>query len=347
MIYKFFNGIFFDFLTEELLFTLKMIKKSFSNFSAWHYRSKLITLDLLKRKLSWSNESILDYFKEDLHYLKNAIFTDPRDQSPWNYQNWILGNIIPIILKHSKFDGFTFNLNFNQKIPFDELVSTSIKKCEDADNNLWVDFDYLSEQNNSSEFDLISFISKESKTENLSLSKFFNDNFTFDLTNLNLNLNLSDSKIYKISLSGKYENSLEALLTDENLKFNNKLIPLKNNLDFPEVEIIFDKNGIKNIKKFYKNKNKNNSENEENKENCYFHIKKFLENQVEMLDELIKVTEEYIENAHFRKLQILMIQNYLGLSNNKDLIISERDLLISKSKRMKEVYKNINFDFIE
>ena len=104
MIFKFFQGVFYDFLTEELSFTMKMIKKSFSNFSAWHYRSKLITLDLPKKRINWSSENILNYFKEDLHYLKNAIFTDPRDQSPWNYHNWILGNVTPIILKNFKFE---------------------------------------------------------------------------------------------------------------------------------------------------------------------------------------------------------------------------------------------------
>ena len=65
---------------------------------------------------------------------------------------------------------------------------------------------------------------------------------------------------------------------------------------------------------------------------------------IEMLNELIKVTDEFIENAHFRKLQILMLQNYLGFNkDNKNLIENEKNLLISKSKRMKEVYKNINY----
>jgi geranylgeranyl transferase type-2 subunit alpha len=55
-----------------------LIKKNFSNFSAWHYRSKLMP------KLSVRDESKLyliplDKIKEDLALLKHAFYTDPKD----------------------------------------------------------------------------------------------------------------------------------------------------------------------------------------------------------------------------------------------------------------------------
>jgi hypothetical protein len=355
MIYKFFlfpeKEVFFDFVNEELSFTLKMIKKSFSNFSAWHYRSKLITLDLPHKKLNWSNENILNYFKEDLYYLKNAIFTDPRDQSPWNYHNWILGNVTPIILKSFNFNGFKFSLNFLNKIPFEKMVDFSLRKIKKNRDDNYNDNDLI----NLSNFNLLDFISDDSKTENISLSKYYNDNFNFDITefvkNILHNLSLSnnenqeeDSFLYKIYLrkksddSNTNENKNDPLnQSQKNLKFNNDLIPLKNNLDFPEIVIIFDSNEIKEINFSYRN--------DKNEENNFAYLKTFLESQLEMLHELIKVTDEFIENAHFRKLQILMMQKYLEFNkDNKNLIENEINLLISKSKRMKEVYKNINYE---
>ena len=150
---------------------------------------------------------------------------------------------------------------------------------------------------------------------------------------------MPEGGLYKITLRKKPQNFFEENLFNEenlNLKFNNDLIPLKNNLDFPVIEIFVNKNGIKEIKKYYENTN--------SQENSFKHLQEFLNSQLEMLSELIKVTEEYIENAHFRKLEIMMLQNYLGFNkDNKNLIEEERDLLINKSKRMKEVYKNINY----
>ena len=38
----------------------------------------------------------LDLIKEDLQSLKHAFFTDPKDQSPWNYHEWLISLISPI-----------------------------------------------------------------------------------------------------------------------------------------------------------------------------------------------------------------------------------------------------------
>ena len=33
----------------------------------------------------------------DLELLKKAMYTDPKDQSPWNYHYWIINNFSPMI----------------------------------------------------------------------------------------------------------------------------------------------------------------------------------------------------------------------------------------------------------
>lgn len=67
-----------------------MIKKNFSNYSAWTFRSKLYPA------LNGGEQINLEQIKTDLELLKHAVFTDPRDQSPWNYHDWILSQALPI-----------------------------------------------------------------------------------------------------------------------------------------------------------------------------------------------------------------------------------------------------------
>jgi hypothetical protein len=34
--------------------------------------------------------------QDDLALLKHAFFTDPKDQSPWNYHEWLISIISPV-----------------------------------------------------------------------------------------------------------------------------------------------------------------------------------------------------------------------------------------------------------
>ncbi|KIM49288.1 hypothetical protein M413DRAFT_438472 [Hebeloma cylindrosporum] len=70
----------------ELQFTYKKITANFSNFSAWHQRSKTL------RKL-WEANNLNEAKSraEELENAREAFFTDPDDQSVWIYHRWLVG----------------------------------------------------------------------------------------------------------------------------------------------------------------------------------------------------------------------------------------------------------------
>lgn len=85
-----------EFLTKECEMAEKLIKKNFSNYSAWHYRSKL--MPELYTLLPNDGPYLIPFekIKDDLALLKHAFFTDPKDQSPWNYHEWLISLIAPV-----------------------------------------------------------------------------------------------------------------------------------------------------------------------------------------------------------------------------------------------------------
>ena len=38
----------------------------------------------------------IDRIVQDMDMLKHAFFTDPNDQSPWNYHEWLISLVTPI-----------------------------------------------------------------------------------------------------------------------------------------------------------------------------------------------------------------------------------------------------------
>lgn len=71
-----------------------IIKKNFSNYSAWHYRGKLMPRLYDHEKTPYAIP--LERIVSDLEMLKHAFFTDPNDQSPWNYHEWLISLVTPI-----------------------------------------------------------------------------------------------------------------------------------------------------------------------------------------------------------------------------------------------------------
>ncbi|KAJ3679358.1 hypothetical protein LUZ60_017369 [Juncus effusus] len=76
---------------EELKFTMDMINTNFSNYSAWHNRSMLLS-SLLKKKSEGFTEKE-NILLEEFELVRQALFTDPSDQSGWFYHLWLLDQI--------------------------------------------------------------------------------------------------------------------------------------------------------------------------------------------------------------------------------------------------------------
>jgi hypothetical protein len=73
---------------EEFAYTQSKIQQNFSNFSAWHYRSKLLPLSFPLEDIKRLDNQIAN----DLEFVQNAVFTEPADQSAWLYQRFLFGH---------------------------------------------------------------------------------------------------------------------------------------------------------------------------------------------------------------------------------------------------------------
>ncbi|XP_012218287.1 geranylgeranyl transferase type-2 subunit alpha [Linepithema humile] len=77
---------------EEFEFSTKKILNNFSNYSSWHYRSRI-----LSKMFGTPSEEIPiidEKYREELDLVMNATFTDPNDTSAWFYQRWLLDKCI-------------------------------------------------------------------------------------------------------------------------------------------------------------------------------------------------------------------------------------------------------------
>jgi len=66
---------------DELAFVTDQISRDFSNYSAWHYRSKV---------LEARGEVDAQVLKEEFELVRNAFYTAPDDSSAWFYHRWLL-----------------------------------------------------------------------------------------------------------------------------------------------------------------------------------------------------------------------------------------------------------------
>lgn len=128
MVKTHFPDNFIDLLTSEIDFTIEKIKESCSNFSAWHYRSKLIMIYFEIMNIDWNSIDSYDYFQKcDFGYLEKAIYTDPRDQSPWNYLNWIVNSLLPIfglyIIKVNEQKEEIYEVRISDMVRIKELIN--------------------------------------------------------------------------------------------------------------------------------------------------------------------------------------------------------------------------------
>ncbi|KAI9140482.1 hypothetical protein BKA69DRAFT_1175801 [Paraphysoderma sedebokerense] len=94
-------------LKAEFEYTMTKISQNFSNFSAWHYRSKLLprisglsnnkddaVVNIIPNGVAQSVETYYGelerIFNDEFELLHSAIYTEPADQSAWLYFRWLL-----------------------------------------------------------------------------------------------------------------------------------------------------------------------------------------------------------------------------------------------------------------
>lgn len=146
---------------DELEFTYEKICSNFSNYSAWHYRSKLI------ESLYTENQIDFDIFKKELNLIEQALFTDPNDQSAWIYEKWLLIGYQRSNIKELTFDSNSGEINF--KLTKDMNLNTDINflkfNCEKV--NLDIE-KWINDKENSTE------VSKEWKISLKNLANIYN-----------------------------------------------------------------------------------------------------------------------------------------------------------------------------
>ncbi|CAG8587141.1 16044_t:CDS:10 [Acaulospora morrowiae] len=77
---------------NEFDFTTTKINQNFSNYSAWHQRSKLLPRLIKEKHLNdQERKKMID---REFELVKSAFYTDPDDQSAWLYHWWLIGREI-------------------------------------------------------------------------------------------------------------------------------------------------------------------------------------------------------------------------------------------------------------
>ncbi|KAJ5078782.1 geranylgeranyl transferase type-2 subunit alpha [Anaeramoeba ignava] len=86
-------------LQDEWEFTTEKIEQNFSNYSAWHNRTKLLN-KINKLDDSKTDEKLTPFnFRNELDFVTQAFYTDPDDQSGWIYHRWLthINNSLEVI----------------------------------------------------------------------------------------------------------------------------------------------------------------------------------------------------------------------------------------------------------
>ncbi|KAL7316697.1 Rab geranylgeranyltransferase [Mucor circinelloides] len=122
---------------QEYKFTTQKINQSFSNYSAWHQRSKLLPEIVASMTAEEKNQVALD----ELDLVKNAIYTDPEDQSAWLYYWWLLGRAPDHVTLYGAYqmesDPSMVILGFNDRVKFMQKPRLLNEKDETVDCRLY------------------------------------------------------------------------------------------------------------------------------------------------------------------------------------------------------------------
>jgi geranylgeranyl transferase type-2 subunit alpha len=295
----YFQSTFQKFIEDELKFTLEKITINFSNFSAWLYRSKLIPIYFVQHNIKWNTKAALDFFKDDLDLIKKAIYTDPKDQSPWNYLSWIITNFSPLYIKDIILDDKNvLTIKYSNVFKINSLLDI-LGKSEN--------YELLNKEEFSSEIKI-----------QIKNGESFGDE----------TIVVQNKQIDKINIG-----------FDGLSLVTNKICFTKENLTLPKVTVFKGEKG--------------NLEYKIEMSNVQDFQLEFLQTQLEVIKELIKVSPDFfIENGHVHLADLYKIfyQIHKRSSNEEEREKSKEDkkneieqlkLLQQKSKRMNTMYATL------
>uniref|UniRef100_A0A0P4WBN3 Geranylgeranyl transferase type-2 subunit alpha n=1 Tax=Scylla olivacea TaxID=85551 RepID=A0A0P4WBN3_SCYOL len=116
---------------DELKASQQLIEHNLSNYSAWHYRSKL--LPLVHPPPATSPHPVAEQaLIKELQMVVEAVFTDPSDQSPWFFLRWLVGRqekgprLLQVGYIHTQKEAGKLVCVFSQPVPQSAVPETTV-----------------------------------------------------------------------------------------------------------------------------------------------------------------------------------------------------------------------------
>lgn len=142
-------------LKQEWEFTTTKIYENFSNFSAFHYRSKLLPLMIQMMQSSSTNtvdtssiptdscddrndQMTFQMIKDEFDLITNAIYTEPDDQTAWWYQVFLFHYLTNHVLIRKNANLETLLTKYNEQIVEPHLQQVRELKNETNSSSKWV-----------------------------------------------------------------------------------------------------------------------------------------------------------------------------------------------------------------
>ncbi|KAI4306916.1 hypothetical protein L6164_030156 [Bauhinia variegata] len=217
---------------EEFNYTEDLIGANFSNYSAWHNRSML--LSKLLRKGSEGYFPKEKALSEEYEHVHSAVFTDPDDQSGWFYHLWLLDQTVktdaPILVSSWPSSGSNITLQGDKCLHgygF-SLLSGALSDARTLPIILY--FNQSVEGINSSTLVVKSelsierdFVGKPLSTSNLKTAQVW-------VTYLNLrNIEFHPSKTCPVEISVGHSRESDSIVSVDELPTENDLTPTTSN----------------------------------------------------------------------------------------------------------------------
>ncbi|XP_045610595.1 geranylgeranyl transferase type-2 subunit alpha [Procambarus clarkii] len=127
---------------DELKVSQHLIEHNLSNYSAWHYRSKLLP-QVYPPPPNTPHPISENALIKELKTVVEAVFTDPSDQSPWFFLQWLVNRqektprMLQVGYVRNKGDTGQLICVFSQPVPRTEVPLVRVDGSESDENLLW------------------------------------------------------------------------------------------------------------------------------------------------------------------------------------------------------------------